>query len=152
MTGKTRINADAIDIENKDLIVTAAEGIENNDNDTTIPTSAAVKKFRGSLQASVNLNGSDGSINDSYEVLSATRVSLGVYLITLDFSMANTDYTWEASLQTSVTLNGVYSVHQISTDTKSTTQLQVRTTQIVNSGTALIDPDNLSINIFGERA
>ena len=72
MTGKTRINADAIDIENKDLIVTSAEGIENNNNDITIPTSAAVAQALA-IKAWVNFDGTGTpTIRDSFNVQSIT--------------------------------------------------------------------------------
>ena len=47
----TTIAAGAVDFSmiNAAVIVTEAEGIENNDNDTTIPTSAAVKAYADSL-------------------------------------------------------------------------------------------------------
>lgn len=47
----TTISAGAVDFAmiNAAAIVTEAEGIENNDNDTTIPTSAAVKAYADSL-------------------------------------------------------------------------------------------------------
>ena len=47
----TTIAAGAVDFSmiNAAVIVTEAEGIENNDNDTTIPTSAAVKAYADNL-------------------------------------------------------------------------------------------------------
>ena len=47
----TTISAGAVDFAmiNTAAIVTDAEGIENNDNDTTLPTSAAVKAYADSL-------------------------------------------------------------------------------------------------------
>ena len=47
----TTISAGAVDFDmiNTAAIVTEAEGIENNDNDTTLPTSAAVKAYADSL-------------------------------------------------------------------------------------------------------
>ena len=47
----TAISAGAVDFAmiNTAAIVTEAEGIENNDNDTTLPTSAAVKAYADSL-------------------------------------------------------------------------------------------------------
>jgi len=47
----TTISAGAVDFAmiNAAAIVTEAEGIENNDNDTTLPTSAAVKAYADSL-------------------------------------------------------------------------------------------------------
>ncbi len=47
----TTISAGAVDFAmiNTAAVVTEAEGIENNDNDTTLPTSAAVKAYADSL-------------------------------------------------------------------------------------------------------
>ena len=47
----TTISAGAVDFAmiNPDAIITEAEGIGNNDNDTTIPTSAAVKAYADSV-------------------------------------------------------------------------------------------------------
>jgi hypothetical protein len=47
----TTVANNVLDVDNfnASAIVTAAEGIENNDNDTTLPTSAAVKAYADSL-------------------------------------------------------------------------------------------------------
>lgn len=45
------------------LWVTEAEGISSNDNDTTIPTSAAVKDYVDSLDRDDDLNIAGGSAN-----------------------------------------------------------------------------------------
>jgi hypothetical protein len=52
LAGLSAIDADSVTVSNLELdnfkatsIVTEAEGISSNDNDTTIPTSAAVKDY-----------------------------------------------------------------------------------------------------------
>jgi hypothetical protein len=96
-------------------LVIESEGITSNDNDTTWPTSAAVKDytdttiaaFGGVIKAWVNFDGDDGSINDSYNVTSVSRSALGTYVITWDTNFADANYVIVGFVADSVNSAGV---------------------------------------------
>lgn len=85
-TGNTLSNVEVADFA-ASAIVTAAEGVGSNDNDTTIPTSAAVKAyadsvvgtadamvFKGSIDASANPNFPSAVIGDTYKISVAGKI------------------------------------------------------------------------------
>jgi len=73
-------------------IVTEAEGISSNDNDTTIPTSAAVRDH-SPIKAWVNFDGTGTvSIRESFNVSSITDIGTGKYDVNFQNSMVDSDY------------------------------------------------------------
>jgi len=82
-------------------LVTEAEGIESNDNDTTLATCAAVKDAydtaitaaeSGFIKAWVNFDGDDGTVADSFNVFSVTRTGVGAYTIVWDSFFPDANY------------------------------------------------------------
>lgn len=87
-------------------IVTESEGIDSSDNDTSLPTSAAVKDYvqnngvdqQQVAQAWVNFDGTGTvSIRDSFNVSSITDNGNGDYTVNLTSAMASTDYVVQAT-------------------------------------------------------
>jgi hypothetical protein len=79
-------------------LVTAADTVASNDNDTTIPTSAAVIDYVTDsvgfkCQAWGNINGSTNTFRGSGNCTSVTRPATGIYEVTMTTAMADTNYS-----------------------------------------------------------
>lgn len=87
-------------------VVTEAEGISSNDNDTTIPTSAAVKDYvdntnTSPIKAWVNFNGTGTpAIRASLNVASITDNGVGDYTINFTSAISDANYAVIASCGT----------------------------------------------------
>ena len=92
LTTITSIDADVVTISNLEIdnfkssaIVTEAEGISNNDNDTTIPTSAAVKDYvDNTVIPDTNTYVTSASFNTSDGVLTLTLNDASTVTVDLD--------------------------------------------------------------------
>ncbi len=85
----TTISAGAVDFAmlNSTDVITAVEGIENNDNDVTIPTSAAVKAYADSLIVGglIYQGGYDANLNSPDLTTSPNSILKGwTYTVTAD--------------------------------------------------------------------
>lgn len=87
-------------------VVTESEGISSNDNDTTIPTSAAVKDYvdntnTSPIKAWVNFNGTGTpAIRASLNVASITDNGVGDYTINFTSAISDANYAVIASCGT----------------------------------------------------
>jgi len=98
-------------------------------------------------KAWVSFNGSGTvAIDDGYKVSSITDGGVGDFTLNFTTAMADTNYCWSGSaLYTSTTLAG--GIINISTDTVSTTQLQVHAVNI--SAAIAVDSPRVAVQVFG---
>ena len=138
-------------------LVDLADGIENNDNDTTIPTTAAIKSYADSKTAPINtVNGQTGDVVLDTDDISegTTNLYYTESRVSANTSVAaNTNKTGITTQQASdIEINNA----KISFDSTSSTKLtgietgaQVNTVDSVNSqiGTVSLGTDDVSEGI-----
>ena len=135
-------------------LVDLADGIENNDNDTTIPTTAAIKSYADSKTAPIDtVNGQTGDV-----VLDTDDISEGTTNLYYTESRVSANTSVAANTaKTGITIQQASDIEtnnaKISFDSTSSTKLagietgaQVNTVNSVNSqiGTISLDTDDVS--------
>ena len=135
-------------------LVDLADGIENNDNDTTIPTTAAIKSYADSKTAPIDtVNGQTGDV-----VLDTDDISEGTTNLYYTESRVSANTSVAANTaKTGITTQQASDIEtnnaKISFDSTSSTKLagietgaQVNTVDSVNSqtGTVSLDTDDVS--------
>ena len=88
-----------------------------------------------------NFNGSDGSINLSYNIASVTRNSIGNYSITYSSSFSNSNYIILISSSGSSPMNGIFS--------QTTSGCIITTAELQSGAAASVDPSFISIACIG---
>lgn len=95
---------------------------------------------KGVVKAWVNFNGTNGAINDNFDIASVTRNGTGDYTITFSFSMPNANY---ASSATALGQGVIASISSQSTDS-----LRIMTSKIVAGLTIATDPTVVCASIL----
>ena len=88
--------------------------------DATGNTILASSLVQGSAKAWVSFNGTNGTLNSSFNVSSVTVVSTGVYTINLTSAMPNTKYCVQISNQQNSTTNYSSNIANTTTTTSVT--------------------------------
>jgi hypothetical protein len=98
--------------------------------------------IRGSARAWVNFLGASGTVNNSYNVSSVTRLGTGAYTINLTTAMPNTNYSTDSSFVLAV--GNTASIYELSTTPRTTSAYTI----CVNGGGTAFDPTYLSSVLF----
>lgn len=95
---------------------------------------------KGVAKAWVNFNGTNGAINDSFDILSVTRNGTGDYTIAFSFAMPNANYAISATALGQGVMASIAS--------QSTDSMRILTSTISGGATVAVDPVIVSASIL----
>ena len=109
------------------------------------------KSDKNQCTAWVNFDGTDGTIRDSYNVSSVTRVASGIYDIVFATAMANANYSvasFAVDISTADDSNLPIVGQRTDTVNYSTTQFRV---YVASASQSFLDAEVVTLNIFGGK-